>query len=103
MIADSPHNHPVIFEEQESPLSAEPSEVVHTDSGIEERREGTRSSIAFILSALLTGLFLGVAIVYLLDITDTANHMDQLMSTVVNSTTTIFASVIGYYFGSERK
>lgn len=120
MTENSPHNHHVTFDkheetplpqangvqdfdEQENALPAGPEKVVRTASSVEERREGTRSKIAFILGALLAGLFFSVAIVYILDLTDTADRMDQLMSTVVTSATTVFASVIGYYFGSERK
>lgn len=70
---------------------------------LHKKRERTRAYYGYILLAALVCIYGFSMIIYSLDLTSTAARMDHLMTTIVTSIQTLVASVIGFYFGSERK
>jgi hypothetical protein len=70
---------------------------------LNEKREKTRAYYGYILLLALVMIYGFSMTIYSLDLTSTAARMDHLMTTIVTSIQTLVASVIGFYFGSERK
>lgn len=70
---------------------------------LHKKRERTRAYYGYILLAALVVIYGFAMIIYSLDLTSTAARMEHLMTTIVTSIQTLVASIIGFYFGSERK
>ncbi|NLR26571.1 hypothetical protein FV196_10855 [Rothia dentocariosa] len=87
------------FIESEDPITTP----VLQPNELNEKREKTRAYYGYILLLALVMIYGFSMTIYSLDLTSTAARMDHLMTTIVTSIQTLVASVIGFYFGSERK
>lgn len=97
---EEPQKTPIVsFDELDDPLT----EPFPQSKGIHEKREKTRAYYGYILLAALVCIYGFSMTIYSLDLTSTAARMDHLMTTIVTYIQTLVASVIGFYFGSERK